>query len=268
MAKLRKVLPRQLVDTLPNNDLLHGGKEEILQMQINVPDFGNKPLCDLTSRDIYRIFLMSNVPEIPSHRYWQEKLGTEEIDWDTWYMINSINTYLPRPVKDFNWRLTNGLVNFNSKLRHMKHKDGTLYHNGNCMVCKRDNILENGIHCLYECPNSKQIWLKVERILSHIQGKRVTITSQQALSGFWENGVDDEVLLGNMIMGVTRYHLWKVRNSIQFDEKQIDLSGSSKILKTSLLNHIGILLSVNKDNGQICRYLRDLKHCIGENEFL
>ena len=267
MAKIRKVLPRQLVDTLPNNDLLHGGKEEILQMQINIPNFGTKPLIDLTSKDIYRIFLISKVPVIPSHRYWQEKLGTEEIDWDTWYIINSINKYTPRPVKDFNWRLANGLVNFNSKLRHMTHKDGTLYSNGNCSVCNND-ILENGIHCLYECPNSKQIWLKIEQILSHVWHIRVTITSRHALSGFWENGVGDEVLLKNMIMEITRYHIWKVRNSIQFDAKQIDLSGSSKILKYSLLNHISILLSVHKDNGQLCEHLRDLKTCIVENEFL
>ena len=267
MSKIRTLLPRQLVDTLPNNDLFRGGKEEILQMQINIPDFGSKPLYDLTSKDIYRIFLMSKVPVIPSHRYWQEKMGTEEIVWDTWYMINSINTYSPRPVKDFNWRLTNGLVNFNSKLRHMKQKDGTLYHNGNCDVCKR-NILENGIHCLYECPNSRQIWLKVEHILSHIEQRRVTITSRHALSGYWDNGVNDKVLLGNMIMGITRYHLWKVRNSIQFDGKQIDLSGSSKILRASLLNHIGTLLSVHKENVQICGYLCGLKQNIVENEFL
>ena len=69
MAKIRRVLPHQLVDNLPNNDLLYGGKEEILQMQINIPNFGTKPLRDLTSKDIYRIFLISRVPVIPSHRY-------------------------------------------------------------------------------------------------------------------------------------------------------------------------------------------------------
>ena len=134
-------------------------------------------------------------------------------------------------------------------------------------MCKRD-ILENGIHCLYECPNSRQIWLKVERILSHIEQRSITITSRHALSGFWDNEVNEEVLLANMIMGITRYHLWKVRNSIQFDNKQIDLSGSSKMLRASLLNHVGILFSVHKEDVQICGYLCVLKQCIVENEFL
>ena len=116
MAKLRKALPGQIESELPDNELIQGGKEQILQTQISVPGLGVKAVGELKSKEIYRIFLMNNVPDIPSKRYWEHKLNINEIDWDTWFKINATNKFMPRPEKDFNWRLMNNLVNFNSKL--------------------------------------------------------------------------------------------------------------------------------------------------------
>ena len=267
MAKIRRVMPRQMENILPNNDLLLGGKEELLQMQINIPDIGTKAVSDLTSKDIYRAFLLNKIPELPSEQYWKEKFNINEIDWNTWFKINSINVFLPRKVKDFNWRLTNGLVNFNSKLRHMKHKDKTNFSDGNCEVCKR-GLLENGIHCIYECPNSAQIWKNVEQVISYAENSIITITGLHALTGFWEDGASERILLRSTIVGITRYHLWKIRCSIKFDNKLIDLNGSRNILRTTLINHIKILLSLHKENETVCAYLRKLKQGIDERNLL
>ena len=269
MAMIKKALPRQIEYTFLNNDLLQGGKDEILQMQINIPDFGTKSISDLTSKDIYRIFLLDNIPIIPSKIYWKDKLATDEIDWDTWYMVNTINVFIPRPVKDFNWRLTNGLVNFNSKLRHMRHKDGKVFSDGRCEVCVSDTyILENGSHCLFECPNSNQLWKKIGRLLSYVEDRIINITLQHALTGFWQDEVNNETLLKNMVISITRFHIWKVRNSIKLDDKVIDLSGSCKILKATFINHIEILLSLHKENEPLKLYLTNLKQGIHEHNLL
>ena len=68
MAKLKKALPGQIDSELPDNEIVLGGKEHILQTQIKVPDNGIKTFGELTSKELYRIFLLSNVPTIPSKR--------------------------------------------------------------------------------------------------------------------------------------------------------------------------------------------------------
>ena len=236
-------------------------------MQIDIPNVGTKTICDLTSKDIYKVFLLNNVPIIPSKQYWFEKFGTNEIDWDTLFMVNSINVFMPRPVKDFNWRLTHGLVNFNSKLHHMKNKDGSPFSDGNCGVCT-GGILESGQHCIYECPNSTRLWKKVEGALSYTEEKQVTITSQHAMTGFWKDGTSDLILLKNMVIGITRFHIWKVRNSIKLDGKSIDINGSCNILRTTLINHIGVLLSLYKENEPLGKYLNRFKQGIIEHGFI
>ena len=268
MAKLKKALPGQIDSELPDNEIVLGGKEHILQTQIKVPDNGIKTFGELTSKELYRIFLMNNVPTIPSKHYWEQKLNVNEIHWDTWFKINSTNKFLPRPEKDFNWRLMNNLVNFNSKLRYMKHPNGTPYHpDGTCDVCKNGDI-SNAEHLLFACQNSSMIWKKIENLLSYVEGKRVTIGMHQALTGFWQDGVGDEILLKNSIMSITKYHFWKVRNSIKYDDKSIDLLGSSRILKSLLINHIEVLSSIYSQNDTVKAYLLKLKEALEEHNYL
>ena len=149
----------------------------------------------------------------------------------------------------------------------MKHPDGTPYSDGKCDVCRNGDI-SNGEHLIFKCQNSYQIWKKIEVLMSYVNQKRVTIEMQQALTGFWQEGIGDETLLNNMVISITRYHLWKVRNSIKYDNKSIDLIGSSRILKSSLINHVDTLIYVYSHNIIVQQYLRSLKRGIVENNLL
>ena len=213
------------------------------------------------------IFLLSNIPDIPSKRYWEQKLNINEIDWDIWFKVNSTNKYMPRPEKDFNWRLMYNLVNFNSKLRLMKHPDGRPYSDGICDVCHNGEI-SNAEHLLFKCQNSSIIWVKIEALLSYVEEERVTIGMHQALTGFWQDGVEDKILLKNTVVSIVKYHLWKVRNSIKYDNKSIDLVGSCRILISLLINHIEILLKIYSQNDIVKRYLLKLKQGIVEQNLL
>ena len=112
------------------------------------------------------------------------------------------------------------------------------------------------------------IWIKIENLLSYVEGKRVNIGMHQALTGFWQDGVGDEILLKNSIMSITKYHFWKVRNSIKYDNKSIDLLGSSRILKSLLLNHSEVLLSIHSQNDTVRRYLLKINEAIEEHNYL
>ena len=82
--------------------------------------------------------------------------------------------------------------------------------------------LENAEHLIYKCHNSAQIWKRVENLISYVEQNRLTISSQHALTGFWQEEARDELLLKNVVISITRYHLWKIRNSIKYDAKLID----------------------------------------------
>ena len=101
-----------------------------------------------------------------------------------------------------------------------------------------------------------------------ICGGLIVWNSTHALTGFWQDEVNNETLLKNMVISITRFHIWKVRNSIKLDDKVIDLSGSCKILKATFINHIEILLSLHKENEPLKLYLTILKQGIHEHNLL
>ena len=117
---------------------------------------------------------------------------------------------------------------------------------------------------IYKCHNSAQIWKRVENLISYVEQNRLTISSQHALTGFWREEARDELLLKNVVISITRYHLWKIRNSIKYDAKLIDFVGSSRILKLSLMSHCGVLLSMYSNNNALKQYLDRLIHAMEE----
>ena len=145
---------------------------------------------------------------------------------------------MPRNVADFNFKCVHGLNRTGIKLRAMKLGVGT------CLTCRiRDENLE---HILYECNNSSYIWSVVEKFLRNTFGDNSIIVSKpEILTGFWSDIVSHRLLLINVIIGITKFHIWKMRNKIRYDFELIPLDKSIRILKWSLLNHITMLRKSN-----------------------
>ena len=240
--RMKKAVPNTISKIEYNENLINGGKEFILNQHIEVPDVGLKPLKDLTSKELYSIFNLSNIPDIPSKRYWSRKFNIDDIDWKTWYQVNTVNHFLPRPVKDYNFKIIYNLVNTERKLFMMK------YSTGKCVNCKIHT--ENLEHLLYSCSNVKHIWHFTSKILKDIW-PHVGIGNIEAISGLWNSGVSNEILIINTIIGIVRFHIWKIRNRIKYGQEVIPSIKSLIILKCELLQHLGMLKSSKKCNPEV-----------------
>ena len=235
--QLKRAVPNSYDLIEPNQMLISGRKEFLLNNYYKVPDIGMKPLKDLTSRELYNIFNLGNIPEISSKRYWARKFDNDDIDWENWFQVNTINPFLPRSVKDYNYKIIFNLVNTETKLLLMK------FSNGKCANCKLHN--ENLEHLLFSCCNVSPIWSFAKRILDKTW-PGVSITKIEAISGSWIDGASDENLILNMVYGIIRFHIWKIRNRIKYDKEEVSISKSIGILKWELLRHLEIL-STNKE---------------------
>ena len=237
MKQIKKTLPNRLNMSDSNQQWINGGKDVLLQQEFLVPEVGIKSLSDLTAKDIYNIFLLNKFPVMPSKQYWLDKFQLDNINWESWFSVNLTNKLLPRKCKDFNWKVFHGLVNTEVKLKHMKYSDGF------CKVC-RSGLIENLEHLIYECPNSYRIWNNVEEIIKKWLGFSYTMGKIQSLAGVWEtksNTISAEVLIINVLASISRYHLWKVRSSIRYGNESISFTGSARMLKWSLVQHMKLL---------------------------
>ena len=240
--RLKKALPNSIDVIEPNENLLKGGKDFLLNQYIEVPGVGLKPLRDLTSKELYNTFNLNNNPDIPSKRYWARKFNNDDIDWQTWYQVNTVNPFLPKPVKDYNFKIIYNLVNTERKLFMMK------FSTGKCINCKIHT--ENLEHLLYSCSHVKHIWHFTCKILKDIW-PNISIGNIEAISGLWNSGVSNEIFIVNTILSIARFHIWKMRNRIKFGKEEITPIKSLLILKWDLLQHLQLLKLSKKCNPEL-----------------
>ena len=188
----------------------------------------------------------------------KNKTSCDDIDWDTWLQVNTINKYSPRPCRDFNFKILHGQINTESKLRYMKQPNGQSYSlsKGMCIICKdqnneSNNVLENLDHLLFYCPNSKRIWRSIQELLSRFSNRAIVVDNVIATTGLWQDGVNTEYLLMNTICSITRFHIWKVRCKIRYGEEIVDFNSNAGLLVSGLRNHMNNLLSSHSNDTAI-----------------
>lgn len=240
-SKIKKAFS-QTQQRTPNVNIVRWGRQEILDQPFNVPGITEKKsLKELTAKEIYNILLLSKPVEIRSKEYWLQKLGLEDIKWDTWFEVNNINKLTPRKTKDFNWRLLHGLVNTEKKLKAMKLSDGL------CKMCNR-GVVEDINHLLYDCQNAKELWGIMEQIVTTWLNEPFIIQEIQALTGVWNNeymNVDNKILIINTLLSICRHHIWRRRCSIKYGNEQINQTQNKKLLKWRIIEHLDLLIQSN-----------------------
>ena len=207
-------------------------------------------LKDLTTKDIYNILILNRQILLKFKEYWPQKLGVENIRWDTWFQINNINKLTPHKTKDFNWRILHGLINTEKKLKTMNMSDGL------CLVC---NGVEDIKHLLYGCDGTKDLWSYTETILSTWLNEPFRIRDVEALSGSWNfdfKEINNKTLLTNTVLSICRHHIWRTRCKLKYGNAQKNSSASLRMLKWLLRDHLNTLIQSNTNSASdICEEL-------------
>ena len=258
VQKLKKSFPRisQATHYTNGNTLKDENKQDILNYRFNVPKIGTKCLQDLTSQDIYNIFLHDNKPEMTKSKlYWENIIFTNRrFDWDKWFYINFQNKIIPKKVRDFNWKIFHGVVNTESRLERMNYSDGR---------CKCCNVaFENLEHLLINCLYRKRIWNTLHDLIKEIitNDPDFKLDKLEIMTGYFNNENETITSIINMCIGMTRYHLWISRNKIKHDEEQSSYAHCLATLKGYLLSHIKILLLSDKTEVNIKSQLQVIQN--------
>ena len=253
--KIRKSFPDSITNYNQDNVWVNMDKDDILEIQFSVPGIGKKPFKDMSTKDIYNTLLLTNPPEISAKTYWINKLNLNTVNWDIICDINLCNKYIPKKCTDFNWKVIHGLVNTEKWLNKMKYSDGK------CKVCD-DDIVEDIEHLLYRCENSKKVWDIINQIILSFLGQPVQLY-QVFLGAFTDEGTTSmRTYMVNVILSITRYHLWKVRNSIKYDNDTINFITSKHRLKWDIIQHLKILDSVSEQNKTNIPEIRELRNLV------
>ena len=91
-----------------------------------------------------------------------------------------------------------------------------------------------------------------------------------SLSGIWQTNIvkDKHILLIiNVILSITRFHIWKIRCCIKYDDKNIELIENVNKLKWSLIDHTKLLISNKKIDRDIMMMLESLRQIINDHRF-
>ena len=129
------------------------------------------------------------------------------------------------------------------------------YSDGLCKLCNSGDP-ENIEHLLMVCRGNMILWKLMETVIQMSFSNIYMTDSNSILLGFWkvENSTDPtDLLIMNALIGICRYHIWKIRNCIKYGNENINMSQSIKRLKIDLESHLKILLlSLN-----ICPTVKD-----------
>ena len=238
---ITSVFPRQNANaTFQANGIENDKKADILNWVFKVTETESKSLKDLTSKDIYNIFIFNDQPPILAKTYWSvHKFPGHNFDWDIWGAYNFTNYILPRKVRGFNFHHFHGTLYLESKIRHMKHKNGQAYSNGLCKQC--NTCIENLEHML-QCQYRKKIWKLIEQIINNTLDLNIKLNRLEILTGYLTNDIDtDSGIVVNFLLCMTRWAIWLDRNSIRNDQVTVTFEQSYIKLKYMLLNHIKTL---------------------------
>ena len=108
LYSIKKNLPIHWLTARNKSNYTQIGVNEILNSKFYVPMTGIKKLIDLTSGDMYKIFMFTELTACKATTYWTKKIPDINIDFDKWYLCNFMNKLTPRKCLDFNWRIFHG----------------------------------------------------------------------------------------------------------------------------------------------------------------
>ena len=183
-----------------------------------------------------------------------------QFDWNAWGDLIFTNPILPRNVKGHHVQIFHGLLYLESKLRHFKHKDGTPYSNGLCTWCKTER--ESHMHLL-TCQYRRSIWTMLEKIIERAFDINFPLNELRIRAGYFDLEHSYAMKLTiNMILAISRYHIYLNRNTIKNENVTISFQECYLKLKYYLLNHISLLQMSNTTRADVKEILPSVVNSI------
>jgi hypothetical protein len=129
ISRLKASIPQNLLmkNYTDQNTFANTSQNIILNTQLTLSDGKICSFNDMTSKDLYNVFLEKNRSEIKSKVYWQYKFTDMNLNFDVWYSCNFTNWLIPRKCLDFNWRFFRRKINTEARLSIMRLSNGFLY---------------------------------------------------------------------------------------------------------------------------------------------
>ena len=242
---------------LQGNGLKDANKRDILDYVIKLPGNKTKSVLNLTSKDIYQVFLHHNKPDILARTYWSTHMFPGQVfDWEFWGDLNFTNPILPRKCQDHNFKIFHGILSVESRLKRFG------YSNGMCRAC--DSEIENVEHLLVNCQYRLKIWTLLKNTIERALGHPFQLNRLEILTGYFnaDNHNIDSLLVINMLIGMVRYHLWLSRNLIRYESKIISFAECYLKLKHYLIRHINTLMISKTTKTPIKAILPDILDAI------
>ena len=188
--------------------------ENLLDISVQIDEYGKrKKLGALTCKDIYYVLKNKNV-QVNSYDYWKEKFPEFRIEWTKFFVFNVKNKLISNRISEFNWKIFHGKLNTEKRLQRMKLSDGR------CVICGE---IENVDHLFLCCIGLNVFWENVENLVSNII-ENVVLTNEVILLGYLDEKIDkDKLMTTNFLISLGKYILWKRRNYIKYEKRQIGI---------------------------------------------
>ena len=243
MFKLNRIkvgIPKSWKERLKNQEMAevrkHGMKwNDILQSLQNGEE------TKMREKTIYNEMIRQlNIQKSTGEGKWEEILG-REIDWKVVYIeLNRTDSLRERKEIDFNWKCIQNVVWTEQKLKRIGQSNG---------LCSRCGIEEEDLeHLLYMCECNENIWLLVEGWIKHFDDE-VKITIDVIILGYRskDGKLSEQTNFINMIIDIVKWHLWKYRNDIKYNEIWSDMDKVRKEIRGTLQWKKEIFKRMKKD---------------------
>ena len=153
-----------------------------------------------------------------------------------WFQNNLVNDLLPRQCRDFNWKLFHGQINTESRLQRMSLSDGK------CKICCVH--VENLDHLLYECEGVVKIWEEIHNIVITAFNINLTIDLLCVLAGVLEDYKECKLI--NVLLSITRWEIWKRRNTNRYENVLIPIDVTMYRIKYQIKQHVNLISRKNR----------------------
>ena len=212
--------------------------EDILNLEIKINDKGKiKKVCDLTSKELYSILMSKKVIKVKSFQYWEEKYPEISFHWNDYFMFNLKNKLMSRIIIDFNFKIFHGVINTEKRLLLMKLS------NGKCVHCTE---IENLEHLFVRCDGLDLFWRNVESFIKIIVPNLVLNDIIKTLGIVNKEFQRDKCQIVSFLIALGRYVIWKRRNFVKYEGKNLDIQQTIIWYKQYLIHCLNVLFNFEK----------------------
>ena len=165
----------------------------------------------LRLRNIQKVLNPLSVPK--AQIKWENDYN-EDFNWSLiWGILKTFD--IKNKIIDFHWKSIHNIIHTEYRLMRM----GLSQVQGKCHFCKHH--FETQTHLFYNCKMIYPLITYIETLLAKVEITRVfTLHEKNMILGFYEGSLEG-LVLGNIVLIVLKWVIWKQRNKIKYENMRI-----------------------------------------------